>query len=328
MALVVLPGLLAACGSDTVGNSLELADRLDAVTIEGEAGEAPSVVWKSRMEAGAAETETLVEGEGEPLAEGDTVFVNFLLGDGYTRDIPIDTFGEESAGVRLTVGGEAVEPASINDLVQAFLVQQLEPGLKRGTRLAITGDVTAVFGEQYRDSPVLAESNIGNQDGLLVVADVLDVEQLEKPSGTQQDIPAWAPTIKFSTSGPTRGQPTSLDFAGAPAPSGELMTAVLKKGTGEEVAKGDLLVADYLGQVHEGEAPFDESYSADKEPIATPIGLGAVVKGWDQALVGVPVGSRVLLQIPPGLGYGKEGQGETIPGGSTLYFVIDVLASI
>ena len=57
------------------------------------------------------------------------------------------------------------------------------------------------------------------------------------------------------------------------------------------------------------------------------LGQGAVIKGWDDALAGVAVGSRVMLQIPPALGYGKEGSGEDIPGGATLYFLIDVLAA-
>ncbi len=328
-ALVVLPSLLAACGdSEGQGNGLEFADRLDAVTIGGDAGEPPTIEWKSRMTAKAPESKTLVEGDGEPLADGDQVFVNFVLGDGFTRDQPIDTFGADSAGIRLTVGAEPAQPASLNDLVATFLTKQIKAGVTRGTRIAITGDTEAVFGEGFVASPVLAESNIGNQDGLLVVADVLDVEQLDKPNGTQQELPAWAPKINFVKTGKSKGQPASFDFTDVPEPTDDLLTAVIKKGTGEAVEKGDLLVADYLGQVYDGKEPFDQSYTPDKEPYPTPIGLGQVVKGWDQGLVGVPVGSRVLLQIPPNLGYGKKGSGEQIPGGSTLYFVIDVLASI
>ena len=55
-------------------------------------------------------------------------------------------------------------------------------------------------------------------------------------------------------------------------------------------------------------------------------GLGDVVKGWTYGLTGVKVGSRVMLQIPPLLGYGAQEQAN-IPANSTLYFVVDVLSA-
>ena len=64
------------------------------------------------------------------------------------------------------------------------------------------------------------------------------------------------------------------------------------------------------------------------EPTSFQIGTGAVVKGWDQALVGRAVGSRVLLSIPPDLGYGEEGNKDAgIKGTDTLYFLVDILAA-
>ncbi len=56
--------------------------------------------------------------------------------------------------------------------------------------------------------------------------------------------------------------------------------------------------------------------------------MGTVVKGWDDGLVGQTVGSRVLLAIPPELGYGKTGNEDAgISGTDTLYFVVDILAA-
>ncbi len=87
-----------------------------------------------------------------------------------------------------------------------------------------------------------------------------------------------------------------------------------------------MIVANYLGQVFDAKKPFDESYSG--EPVAFPIGLGNVIKGWDQALVGQTVGSRVILAIPAKLGYGTKGSPQAgIEGGDTLYFVVDILAA-
>ena len=141
------------------------------------------------------------------------------------------------------------------------------------------------------------------------------------PEGQAQGAPAWVPTIVE-----TDGKPTSLDFAKTPAPEDKLRKAVLVVGEGPAVASGQTISVNYLGQVYQGEKPFDESYS--KEPASFAIGVGAVVKGWDEALVGVPIGSRVLLAIPPALGYGAEGNPQAgITGTDTLYFVIDVLGA-
>lgn len=109
-------------------------------------------------------------------------------------------------------------------------------------------------------------------------------------------------------------------------PPTELQTEVLVEGDGPEVAKGDTLVADYAGYLWDATEPFDTSYDAD--PVGFSIGVGGVIKGWDQGLVGQKVGSRVLLVIPPDLGYGAEGSGETIPPDSTLTFVVDIVNSI
>ena len=102
--------------------------------------------------------------------------------------------------------------------------------------------------------------------------------------------------------------------------------AALIKGEGPEVTSGQTIMVNYLGQVYGGDKPFDASYP--KEPYQTGIGVGAVVKGWDDGLVGQTVGSRVLLAIPPKLGYGEAGNEDAgISGTDTLYFVVDILAA-
>ncbi|WP_340538469.1 FKBP-type peptidyl-prolyl cis-trans isomerase [Nocardioides sp. GXZ039] len=323
--LLLLAGLLAACGSETPGNGLTFADRLDAVSISGDVGTAPKIEWKDRMEAGKLETDTAIEGDGAALADGDTVFVNFALADGYTRKTAVDTFGEDTAGVRLTVGkAPEGDPQTLSDVIAAFLSDHIGTDVTRGSRLVMTGNTEAFFGELAL-SPALAADNIGNDDGLLLVADILDVEQQPRLKDESQPSPSWAPKIVY-----TKGVPSALDFQGVPEPTKEnkadtLIAATVKKGNGPEVQKGQLIVVDYLGQVYDGEKPFDQSF--DAEPFATGIGVGQVVAGWDKLLVGKTVGSRVLLRIPPEEGYGDQAQGEDIPANSTLYFVVDILAA-
>jgi peptidylprolyl isomerase len=100
----------------------------------------------------------------------------------------------------------------------------------------------------------------------------------------------------------------------------------LTNGKGPKVQKGDLLVADYLGSNYRTRKVFDNSYDR-KAPSAFPIGVGKVVTGWDKTLVGVNVGSRVLMVLPPKYGYGKAGNSQAgIKGTDSLIFVVDVIA--
>ncbi len=102
---------------------------------------------------------------------------------------------------------------------------------------------------------------------------------------------------------------------------------MLSEGDGPKVKKGDLLVADYLGEIYKSGKVFDNSYDR-KQPAAFPIGAGGVIGGWDESLVGVNAGSRVLMVVPPKDGYGKKGNPDAgIKGTDSLVFVVDVIAS-
>lgn len=136
--------------------------------------------------------------------------------------------------------------------------------------------------------------------------------------------------------------------AGEPADT--LVVDVISEGDGAEVAAGDLLVVNYLGQTWDprpagetrggetdDETSSDESAAAEGdvvpfvfdnsydrgEPASFEIGVGMVIGGWDEGLVGQNVGSRVLLSIPPDLGYGGM-EGHDLAN-DTLLFVVDIL---
>ncbi|WP_019356391.1 MULTISPECIES: FKBP-type peptidyl-prolyl cis-trans isomerase [Streptomyces] len=105
-------------------------------------------------------------------------------------------------------------------------------------------------------------------------------------------------------------------------PPSDLKTKVLKSGDGQKVRKGDAVSAHYVGQLWNGDE-FDSSWKR-KMPATFQIGTGKVIKGWDEALVGKKTGSRVEIVAPPDKAYGKKGQPPTIPGNSTLVFVVDL----
>jgi peptidylprolyl isomerase len=121
------------------------------------------------------------------------------------------------------------------------------------------------------------------------------------------------------------GDKPVITFPKVAAPT-QLEKKVLKTGTGPAVAKGDLLVADYYGIIWGGKS-FDNSYDRG-QPVGFTIGTGKVIQGWDDTLVGVTAGSRVLISLPPTEGYGTAGNTQAgIKGTDTLVFVVDVVAS-
>jgi peptidylprolyl isomerase len=121
------------------------------------------------------------------------------------------------------------------------------------------------------------------------------------------------------------GEKPTLTFPEGDAPA-ELEVVVLSPGDGALVEAGDDLEVHYLGQTWGGHV-FDNSYDRGSS-ISFPIGVGAVIGGWDEGLVGQPVGSRVLLSIPSHLGYGDRGVPQAgIRGGDTLVFVVDIVGT-
>ncbi len=93
-------------------------------------------------------------------------------------------------------------------------------------------------------------------------------------------------------------------------------------GTGAAVKSGDTIVIHYLGTLTNG-TKFDSSYDRG-QPLETQIDTGAVIKGWDLGVIGMKVGGKRKLTIPPDLGYGQQGAGD-IPPNSTLIFEVELL---
>lgn len=138
------------------------------------------------------------------------------------------------------------------------------------------------------------------------------------------DTSAIASDGPFPSTSATVGEAPHLTFP-KEDPAATLQLEVLTAGEGEAVETGDLLVVHYAGQVWDGEV-FDSSFG--DTPLAFQIGAGSVIRGWDEGLVGQKAGSRVILSIPPELGYGTEGNAAAgITGTDTLVFVVDVLGS-
>jgi len=87
---------------------------------------------------------------------------------------------------------------------------------------------------------------------------------------------------------------------------------------------GDMLEMHYTGTLEDGKK-FDSSRDR-AEPFKFQIGVGQVIKGWEEGVLGMCVGEQRRLIVPPALGYGDQGAGDIIPGGATLYFDVELIA--
>ncbi|HEY0253730.1 MAG TPA: FKBP-type peptidyl-prolyl cis-trans isomerase [Kofleriaceae bacterium] len=98
-------------------------------------------------------------------------------------------------------------------------------------------------------------------------------------------------------------------------------------GTGASPRNGQTCVMHYTGWLYQnGQKGQKFDSSVDRgDPFEFAIGVGQVIKGWDEGVASMKVGGKRTLVIPPELGYGARGAGGVIPGGATLLFEVELL---
>jgi peptidylprolyl isomerase len=208
-----------------------------------------------------------------------------------------------AANVGLTGLKEALTGKRMGSRVLAVLPPKYAYGSKGNSQIGVKPTDTIVFVvdliKDYSGTASASGKHVSNGGGGL-------------PTVTAS--PGTAPQVKIPSTRPPR----------------KLIVKTLIRGSGPVTAKGQTVVTQYVGLNWRTGKVFDSSWQRH-EPFgftldATP---AQIIPGWDKGLLGVPVGSRVMLIIPPADGYGKAGNTEAgIKPTDTLVFVIDVLGAV
>jgi peptidylprolyl isomerase len=159
---------------------------------------------------------------------------------------------------------------------------------------------------------------IGPEDSFVFVFDLSRV-YLEKAEGSTVAPEAGMPAVVTTPEGIP-----GITIPSSEAPD-ELRIAQLIKGAGETVKTGENVTMHYSGFLWDGGTKFDSSWDKGS-PAQFVVAQGQLIDGFLSAVIGQTVGSRVVVVIPPALGYGEQAS-STIPANSTLVFVIDILGT-
>lgn len=276
------------------------SDEIVGVEVTGDVGTKPTVTIDSPLDLTASAANVLVEGDGDELSADDQASVQFALFNGTDGAELQSSYEQGSQTVDLDATNSL--PAILNALI----------GQKVGSRLLI--------GLAPGDGPAADDTTpFKAEDTLLYIVDVIGTVPDTATGEEVTDIPDDLPSVEVDGD----NRVTGVTVPGGDAPT-DLVVQPLITGEGDPVTADQTLTVQYWGVLWDGGTTFDESWSAG-QPATFP--LSGVIAGWTEGLAGQTVGSRVLLVIPPDLGYGAEGQPPTIPADATLVFVVDILAA-
>jgi len=295
---------LAACGS----SSTPPASPNTSVTASGSFGSAPAVKIPAKKAGSDLFVKTEIHGSGQTLSKAESFLGNYVvyIWSGTSHRLVLSTYTatpQVLSGTLLPGLQTALDGKKMGSRVLAVLPPKYGYGASGNTQVGVTGSDTLVFVvdmiKTYAPTDSASGTHVSNGGGAL-------------------------PTVT-----PVTGQAPKVKIPATPPPGG-LVVKTLVKGTGPPVTKGQYVVAQYVALNWRTRAVFDSSWSRGA-PLGFEIGAtpAQIIPGWDKGLLGVPVGSRVMLVIPPKDGYGTSGDSSVgIKGTDTLVFVVDVLDAV
>jgi peptidylprolyl isomerase len=251
------------------------------------------------------ETKVLKEGSGSPLTAQDIARVNLVAVNGTNGKQLTSTWGKAPAALFLG---------------QDNLLAGLKKGLlgaKPTSQVQISIPPAEGFGQSGSSG-----MGVGADDTIVFVVDVISgTRMLTEATGKAVAPKKGLPTVVL-----TRGKPAKITSPKSDPPTSTVVQQLVT-GAGEKVRAGQTVRVTYTGALWKDDSVFDASASHEPGTFDFQVGAGSVIKAWDKGIVGQPVGSRILLVVPPADGYGAAGSPPKISGTDTLVFVVDILAA-
>jgi FKBP-type peptidyl-prolyl cis-trans isomerase len=310
IAAAVLAALAACAVIAGCGSSPSSANA--AVTVTGSFGKTPTVTIPTEKASTNLVVSTPIEGSGPTLKSGDDPLADVALykWSGTRHSVLYSTFstGPQVIPAQLGLPGlaTALKDARLGSRVVAVLPPKYGYGTSGETQLGVKGTDTLVWVIDLLQQYSAKQSAAGHQ--------------MSTGGGALPTVTAKA------------GQAPAITIPTTTTPPASLSVTTLIKGSGPKLTTGETVVAQYVGAIWRTGSVFASSWPSTQQPAGQLFGFqigGNVIQGFSQGLTGVPVGSRVMLVVPPSLGYGPAGGNASagIQKDDTLVFVVDVIGS-
>ncbi|WP_030981647.1 FKBP-type peptidyl-prolyl cis-trans isomerase [Streptomyces sp. NRRL WC-3744] len=283
---------------------------LPAVTAGTKFGEKPTVAKGPGEPSKNLAVKTLIAGSGRTIAENDFIQANYLGQIWSTAKVFDNSYDRK-------------RPLVIQ-LAQGGIIDGWRYGLagkKTGSRVQLAVPPTWGYGKEGN-----AQAGIKGTDTLVFVIDLIDSFN-SKSSAKGTPVPqddAALPKVATNTD----GQVPKVTVPKADPPK-KLVSEYVLEGDGPQLKADQAVLCQFQGLVWEGGKTFQRTYGSGRLSQFSLEQMQQAVKGLAQGLTGKKVGSRVLIVVPPELGYGDNPpSGGVIKKGATLVFTVDILAAM
>jgi peptidylprolyl isomerase len=243
----------------------------------------------------------LIEGIGELHYEGDPITVQYV-GYDYETHEKFASSWDEGKPFKFTLGKGEVIPGWEEGLVE----------LENGDRRELVVPSSETGGPFPKGAP--------KDHAAIFVVEAVPTKPLKEQK--TKPAPPKPPKKAKTNDGQNKTKPKVQVPSGPPPKKLEIKD--LEEGSGPAAKPGDEVTVHYVGVNYKTGKQFDASWDRG-EPFTFKLGVGEVIPGWEEGIVGMKPGGRRELIIPPELGYGYQRSG-SIPPGSTLIFVVDLIS--
>lgn len=286
----------SASASATPTRAATTITNLDAVSVTGDPGKAPTVKADWPIKIAKTTSKVLNAGSGRTVDSTATVNVNYV-------------------GINARTG-KSFDSSFSRGQATSFSLDQVVAGFKKGLAGKKVGDRVLIMmpgTDAYDSQGGASQVGINKGDSLIFVVEIKDASY-KTAEGTAVTPPAGLPTVTMKNNVPE----VTIGSAKKPA---SLVTQPLIKGAGRKVTIKDTVQVKYRTWSWSDSELIEDGFDGN----GVSGQMSGVIEGWKKGLVGQTVGSRVMLIVPPDMAYPKGNATPMIAKGETLVYVIDIL---